>query len=216
MQPSPAELLAIERYEALAQLWAPDAHLIRADPAAVGRLAVSVAECFIGVAEIGDSNTGFLINRWMLEIKVRPPAYWCLVAVQKWYQLVSEICGMPDLLPNNTASTQTLAADCERRGLTTTDRKLVTPGSSVIFTDGPASKWQGHIEMVAQAVEKSYDSIGGNTNSKTARNGGEVVLHADVPWEECGKVGVPKSSGRWTRCFIRVDALWEAHWKPLL
>ena len=110
MQPSPAELAAIERYEALAQLWGPDAHLIRADPVAVGRLAASVAECFIGVAEIGDSNTGFLINRWMLEIKVRPPAYWCLVAVQKWYQLVSEICGMPDLLPNNTASTQTLAA----------------------------------------------------------------------------------------------------------
>lgn len=173
-----------------------------------------IALGYEGVSERGTTNTGYLVDKWHRELGLNPGLPWCVMFGQHVYKRASLFFGMPDILPINTASTQKLADEAEVLGLATIDITRATPGSGIIFRDG--KHYRGHFEILMKTDPRTYDSVGGNTNSEFSRDGGDVGLHSNRGWNVYGPVGTMKSTERrWTRCIIPLPALYEKYWKPI-
>lgn len=173
---------------------------------------VGIAMCYVGISEIGTTNTGYLVNIWHEELGLNPGLPWCVIAAQHVYRKASDVFGMPDLLPYDTPSTQGLADKCEKNGLFTIDVSKATPGSSIIFRDG--KHFRGHQEILVRTTPVVYDSVGGNTNSEYSRDGGDFGFHRDRGWGVYGPVGTMRSTERrWTRGIIPLPALYDKFWR---
>lgn len=181
----------------------------------VGRAIALYAVSFDGMEETGTTNRNAIIDEWNAEMKRKPGDPWCVIFAQHCVYAVCKALGKPDLLPYDTAGTQALADYHEKRGLLTIDTRRATPGSLIVRRDGPVGSDKGktgHMEILVDARELTYDSVGGNTNSEHSRDGGDVGIHMGVRWTKYGPVGAERD-GMWMRGIIPIEALVKYHWK---
>lgn len=178
-----------------------------------------MTHCFVGVTEIGRTNTGFLVDQFgrdLSEKDVDPEGIaWCILYVQACYLYVCKAFGKPDLLPYNTASSQGLAAWAEKNGLARTQPKYAEPGSVLVLQDGQSNF--GHGEIINASSGKAYTSTGGNTSGEGSRDGGAVCIHRDVLWAKWGSLTpesdfIPDPVRRHARCVIPVSGLIAKYW----
>ena len=172
------------------------------------RLAVlSVAEAFLGVREIGTSNRGYWINKFHKEVGLEPGYPWCLMFIQYVYRIAATMVGVPDILPYNTASTQSLASWAEKKWLCLDSLTMLHPGDLLIWKDG--NKSAGHVGMVTHITDRSENieiqTIEGNTSSTKYRDGGLVAVK-EYTYER-GDLGDARTRGRWLRCVVSFDRL---------
>lgn len=180
----------------------------------VGNAIVRYARAFLGMGEIGDTNRNDLIDAWARELHYNPGNPWCMIYVQHVYRAVSNAYGKPDLIPHDTAATQSFADYAEAHGLLTIATKCSTPGSLIIFRSGTTNL--GHIEIITECDEHYYSSIGGNTSSEFSRDGGDVGEHTHVLWNRFGPVGSERrGQSRWTRGIVPLDRLLRHAWAKL-
>lgn len=169
---------------------------------------VSIGTSFIGVSEVGTTNTGFWVDKFNRDIGVFGVA-WCVAFVQYDYKYSSYIWNVPDILPYNTASTQNLYEWAEKNDLVFTDYTLLKPADIVVWRNGMTKL--GHTGFVSKINPDNptiVSTIEGNTNSTFSRDGGDVCEHtANIL--RYGEIGVTKTIERYTRGFISFDKLWD-------
>lgn len=215
IQPTQIELDAWAKKEALV------ARLQGVQPTLqnVQQAIVEMNACFVGVTEIGKTNTGYLVNRFADDLspvdKDPHGNSWCVNYAQAVYLYVSQGFGRPDLLPYNTPGSQALAQWAESKGIARTKPKYAEPGSHLVWRDGDGGF--GHDELLDTTDSTIYDSTGGNTSGEGSRDGGAVCRHRRVPWAKWGAL-TPESdfirsdTKRWLRCIIPVSELMRLYW----
>lgn len=170
---------------------------------------VEMGYAFLGVSEIGTTNTGFWVDKFNKDIGLFGKA-WCVAYVQYIYKYSCYIWGAPDILPNNTGSSQRLYDWAEGKDLTFTDYMLLKPADIVIWRNGRLSPF-GHAGMASEIDIMNPELVGtleGNTNSKYSRDGGDVCHHT-TNILRYGDIGVPRTGKRFVRGFISFDKLFD-------
>lgn len=164
---------------------------------------VQVGRSFLGVSEIGTTNTGYWVSKFNKDLGLGAAA-WCLSYVQFVYKYTSNIFGLKDVLPYNTASTQSLWGWAYKNNLTFTDYTLLKPGDIFIWRNGITRL--GHTGFLSESAGELVSTLEGNTNSAFSRDGGDVCEHkySVLRW---GPVGVSKKTSRYLRGFVSLDKL---------
>jgi hypothetical protein len=182
----------------------------------LGTAVASMAECYTGVKEIKYSNRGYLVDTFAAGLGIPSGQPWCMTFVQYVFKQVSDTFHMQDLLPYDTASTQSFANWAEKEGLATIDVKKATRGSLIVFSLGKRPR-VGHIEILTEVGATWYNSIGGNTDDGDSMNGGAVCKHERRAWFAYGPIGVARvvdgAARRWTRCIVPIEGLVQKYGK---
>ena len=171
---------------------------------------LDTCQAFDGITEIGKSNTGFWVNTFLKDVGLGGGYAWCLAAVQYVYKYVSVVTfGKKDLIPNNTAGTQNLAAWAEKKKLCVYRPEEVKPGDIIIWRNGIGkNRAQGHVAVIKTSDTTKYTTYEGNTSSANWRDGGAFTTKA-YKWNQFGVIGQPRkdSEARYIRCVISLDKL---------
>jgi hypothetical protein len=172
---------------------------------------VVAARAFVGVREIGSSNSGYWIDQFLGQLGLNPGYAWCMAVVQWVLRFVASIFGLPDLLPNNQAGTRNVFLWAKGKGYTTVDIALVQPGDVIVWADGATAN--GHTGIVVDVTRNGSEYIltvaEGNTSDKSWRDGGGMMVKTHTI-ADVATVGRPVTSGRWVRGFIQLDPLFNA------
>lgn len=137
---------------------------------------VGIAKCFRGVHEIGKTNTGYWIDRFLRAGHGCSGDAWCCGFVQFAYEQASTALGLPDLMPCDTVGTQELARWIKHQNVFILSINEIKPGDVVVWTNGRGSL-KGHTGIVANIDAKYIYTIEGNTSTgnKFDRDGGYVA-----------------------------------------
>ena len=173
---------------------------------------VEMGYAFVGVSEIGTTNTGFWVDKFNKDIGLNKVA-WCVSFIQYIYKYSCSIWNMPDILPFNTGSSQGLFVWASKNKLTFTDYTLLKPADIVVWRNGAKSSL-GHVGLSSKIKIDEPEIVStteGNTNSEFSRDGGDVCYHtANIL--RYGEIGIPSKTNpqkRYTRGFISFDAIWD-------
>lgn len=167
---------------------------------------VRVALAFVGVREVGTTNSGYWVDKFLGHLGLKPGYAWCMAFVQWVLRFVATLFGMKDFLPFNHAGTKAVYDWCEKKGYVTTDLSLVEPGDQIFWQNGKGP--QGHVGIVTMRNGTLLATAEGNTSDRNWRDGGGMskkkwVLDPD-------KIGVPHATERWVRGFVRLEKLYDA------
>jgi len=169
---------------------------------------------FIGVREIGKTNTGYWVDIFHKAVGLKPGFPWCLMLIQYVYKLAPSWLGLPDLIPFNTAGTLSYGNWAKKNGLTVTSFADVKESDTLVWHNGKGSD-KGHVGAVTSIVEVapgiwSLQTVEGNTSDKNGtgdyRDGGNIAekmyTYSD---SDIGKV----SSKRYLFCIVSFDKLYQ-------
>ena len=171
---------------------------------------VAYAEAFLGVREIGSTNAGYWIDRFLKDVGLKPGFAWCLALVQFVIKRASMILGQADLLPFNTAGTQKLAEWVEDNFIDITDVSQLVPGDIPIWKNGKDSTL-GHVGIITKIDKEKeiINTVEGNTSAANYRDGGWVAQKS-YTFKEFSDIGVVKS-GRFLRTVLSLELLIKKH-----
>jgi|GEM_PF-1221269 hypothetical protein len=181
---------------------------------------VETARVFLGVRELGTSNSGYWIQRFLSAAGLSEGYPWCMGYVQWVFADVSGIWHLTDLIPRNTGSTQGAWKWAAELGLVHSDPEKVDKGDVPIWRNGLSA--QGHTGIVTSAPYQSMGemirTIDGNTNGEYSRDGGQVAEHAWPvdrwgPWGDVAAKKQAKAGRRYVRGVISLEALMHQFWK---
>lgn len=167
---------------------------------------VRVARAFVGVREIGKTNSGYWIDKFLGHLGLKPGLAWCMAALQFVLVFVSRLFGLKDLLPFNHAGTKAVYDWADKKGHTTTTLAEVEPGDLIFWQNGQGP--QGHVGLVVKHNGTLVETVEGNTSDGNWRDGGGMSEKRYVIDPE--KIGVPQRDGRWLRGFVRLEKLYDA------
>lgn len=170
---------------------------------------LATAQAFVGIREIGKSNTGYWVNIMHRALGLRPGLHWCMMFIQYVFWFVSKIWGKPDLLPFNSAGTRAMWNWAKKLYLTTSKPEEAGPADILIFADG--SDPTGHTELLTAIPVAEMSTTGGNTNEQASRDGGHVAEHT-MRTNIYGPWGEARTAKRWTLGVIRFDKLFDKYW----
>lgn len=175
-------------------------------PDVVRNVILQVAGAYEKVTEIGRSNSGYWIDRFLAETHLAPGAPWCMAFVQLVVRQACDILGIEDILPHDSASTRNVWEWAKDHDLVTTDPADVHTGDILIWSNG--AKWTGHTGIVTGIDAGRIDTIEGNVSGDSWREGGMV----DTRSYEIRRMlyGKPSKVHRWTRGAISVHRLVDA------
>lgn len=170
---------------------------------------VQVAECFIGVSEIGSTNTGYWVDRALAAANLRPKNPWCISLDQLIIQIVSEANELPDLLPFDSGSTQKVVNWALTQRLCVESYALAKPGDLMVLRNG--NDFSGHSKLItADAIVDNrlyFQTVGGNESNTDWRNGGGTRLVVLDPEKEYGPYQKAKAKGAWCPGIISAEKL---------
>lgn len=170
----------------------------------VRRAVIDTAYVFVGVREIGDTNSGYWINRFLKRTGLGEGYPWCMAFVQF---VISEACamhGIPDLLKYDSASTRNVWEHYEKQHATVHALLSARPGD--VFIQSSGKSWRGHTGIVIGIAEDTVCTIEGNTGGKSWRDGGGVEMK--IQNVSKFRVDKPRDHGAWTRGYIDLSVLW--------
>ena len=176
-------------------------------PATARELLLIVARAFLGIAEIGNSNRGYWIDKMESALGIQGLA-WCMAYVQYVFRLTSDLLKRPDLLPCESPSTVKVFEWAKEKDLVVYLWSATAPGDIIIWRDGP--KYQGHTGIIDSIDDSHMRTIEGNTSGGNMRDGGHVQLKTRG-LGDFGQPGKP-SSARYIAGFISLSKLMEAFW----
>lgn len=177
------------------------------------RAVLSILTAFLGVREIGTSNSGYWVDRFHRALGLLPGKPWCMMLIQYVYKLASDWLGIPDIMPNNTAGTLNFGKWAKAKAYTITSFAMIRPCDCLVWHDGTGSPY-GHIgavvsvEVTAPGVYR-IETIEGNTSQgkksdKDYRDGGtiaeKIYVYSD---KDIGK----ESSKRYLYAVVSFDKL---------
>ncbi len=205
VKPTATDLAVYERLELVRAKYLP----LPVDLPNVRAALLETAHAFLGIREVGKSNTGYWINKFHKDVGLVPGHEWCLMAIQYMFAWLSEMYGRPDMLPLNYAATQRFWVIAHDRRLTTTNPREMMPGDTMIYRNGNDPK--GHAALIIKIDGLEYTTIEGNVGADWRDGGGMETRRQS--FEQWGPIGVARKSGRWTRGAVRFDLLY-ANWAP--
>lgn len=167
---------------------------------------VRVARALVGVREIGKTNSGYWIDKFLGHLGLKPGYAWCMAVVQFILLFVSRLLGLKDLLPFNHAGTKAVYDWAVKKGYTTTTLAEVEPGDLIFWQNGKGP--QGHVGIVVKRNGTLVETVEGNTSDGNWRDGGGMSEKRYVIDPE--KIGVAQRDGRWLRGFVRLEKLFDA------
>lgn len=179
-----------------------------------------VTRAFLGVRELGTSNSGYWIQKFLKSVGLGEGHPWCMAYVQWCYWFVSEIWNMSDLLPRNTGSTQGCWLWAKELDLVHSDPERVSVGDIVIWRNGLTA--EGHTGIIIQVHREVGDdritTIEGNTNAAHSRDGGQAAEHIWSvgrwgPWGDKAAAPLAKAGRRYVRGVISLEALMSRFWR---
>lgn len=164
---------------------------------------------FLGVQEVGTSNSGYWIDRFHKSVGLRPGYPWCMMFLQYVYKFVSDIFEMKDLIPFNTAGTKAFGNWATNKNLCRTRISDIKVGDILVWQNGSSD--QGHVGAVISVTTTggqvyTIKTIEGNTSSKDYRDGGQIA-EKEYTYSQA-ELGAKKSKSRWLRCVVSFDALY--------
>lgn len=174
---------------------------------------VSLLTAFEGVREIGTSNKGYWVDRFHKDVGLAPGQPWCVMLPQYAFRVAAGWLGLPDPLPYNTASTQSLAAHAEQNGLCRGNIAEISFADLLIWRNGRS--WQGHVGTAIEPSEETETGLflvktfEGNTSAKDYRDGG-IAARKQYHYREAD-LGKARSRGRYLRCVVSFDALMDKY-----
>ena len=169
--------------------------------------------CFAGIRETGH-NAGYWPTVFLKAVGLPPGHPWCMAFVQYVYWFVSvEVFGSSDLLPHNSAGTQSVYAWADKRGCTVLNPDYVLAGDCVIWRDGRSGKGHAGIVLGKTVDDGAYtfQTVEGNTNEAGSREG-DGVYRRSWSANRWGRWGVPVDGKRTIRGVISVGKLIELAW----
>ena len=166
----------------------------------------SYAEAFLGVREIGTTNAGYWIDRFLKDVGLNPGFAWCLALVQFVVKRASMILGQTDLIPLDTAGTQKFAGWIEENFIDVTDVAQLSPGDIPVWRNGKGSGL-GHTGIITRVDKenKIIYTVEGNTSKANYRDGGWVA-EKTYTFDEFSEIGIAKS-GRYLRTVLSLELL---------
>ena len=132
-----------------------------------------------------------------------------MMFLQYVYKFVSDIAGIKDLIPYNTAGTRAFGNWAENHEFCRTSLFVVMPGDILVWQNGKSNL--GHVGAVVDVSTNGgqvikITTIEGNTSSKDYRNGGQI---AEKEYEYALAELGSRKAGRWLRCVVSFDKLYE-------
>ena len=208
MTPTIIEQFAAERAERTRRFYSA----LTPSVANVRQAIVDMAACFAYVAEVGTSNTGYWVNRFLKDCKLAGGNPWCMAYVQWPILYISQMWGKPDLLPYDSASTMAVFNYAEKLGATANTLADIMLGDLIFWADGTSGK--GHVGIIVairmDAVGKlTIAVIEGNTSAASWRDGGLVAIKS---YTLTAKSFAKSTTARYVRGIVRIDALMQKNW----
>lgn len=208
MSPTIIEQFAEQRVERMRRFYAP----LSPSVANVRQAIVDMAASFAYVAEIGTTNTGYWVNKFLKDCKLGGGHPWCMAYAQWPILYVSQMWSKPDLLPYDSASTMSVYNYAEKLGCTAATLAEIMIGDLIFWADGTSGK--GHVGII---VAVRMDHVGqltiavaeGNTSAASWRDGGLVAVKSYVL---TAKSFTKSTSARYVRGIVRIDNLMEKNW----
>jgi hypothetical protein len=131
-QPTPRDLEAEKTIAALESDYAgmrPTLEVLRT-------LFLNIAAALIGVQEVGRSNAGYWVDRFLASCHLNPGQFWCQALLQWVLWEACRILVLPDIFPYDTASTRAAWDWAATRDLTVTTVDEMESGDMLIFSHG--------------------------------------------------------------------------------
>lgn len=175
-----------------------------ATEAEVREIIADVALSYVGVAEIGKTNTGHLVNRWLKATGLSGGYYWCMAYAQYPYAIAGQTLYGRDLLPFNSAGTKAVMDWAIKRQLQVPYEDIGV-GDLIIYQSGSGP--EGHARIVVFRDGETFVMAEGNAGGGDPRNGGMVV--AKVYTIKASEFGKPVAKGLWPRGAVGVARLMD-------
>ncbi|MBI5646694.1 MAG: hypothetical protein HY962_07155 [Ignavibacteriae bacterium] len=171
-------------------------------------------DAFVGVHEVGSSNSSYWVDKFLNALGLDAGLSWCMALEQFKLRFVASIWDLPDLMAFNSGGTQACYMYYEKRGMVFTDPARLSLCDQVIWRNGLTA--HGHVggtyRIQSQTSGLIVTTNEGNTSTdeKTPgrwRDGGTCV---NKEWraDKWGKWGQPRNPGRYVRGAISFEMLY--------
>jgi len=137
---------------------------------------VKVSEAFFGVGEVGTSNSGYWVDKFLAQCGLGPRQFWCMAFVQAMIRWACDVWKAADILPFNSAGTRAVWNYARKNLLVTTLLSEIRPGDVLIWA--LTGSTLGHTGLVVRVQwdgkKLIVTTIEGNVGAKLWRNGGSI------------------------------------------
>ena len=134
-EPTERDLLAEERLEEIVRETDVRDYQLAPSVEHVRTLVIEAAKAFVGVGEIGTSNSGYWVDKFLNALRLPTGLAWCMALVQAVIKFACDTLGIPDILPHNVAGVKTVWRWALGRSLVVVLAHEVRVGDLVCWSD---------------------------------------------------------------------------------
>lgn len=191
MAPTPQDLIVEQRIQNIFDRYSQEE--IPFNPLNFRTAICEIAEAFEGIREVGKTNSGFWVDKFLKETHLNPGYAWCMAYVQYVYRLASQLFYKPDLLPKDSAGTQIMAQWAMNNNLGMLDFQSINKGDIIIWRNHSKSD-KGHTGLILEVIPKPFNiqrirvAEGNTTRIGWGREGGWLAFK-EYSISELGKLG---------------------------